>query len=366
MIKVMLVDHEQPILRTLESFIKDYKIIEVCGIYTEPMEAIDELQKIKPDLVLLDTDFFPIDGIDIATKMIQLCPNTNIIFITAYDSYTVNALELYSLDYVLKPLIKESFDATLQKAMKRIGIPQFNFNNIVRITCFGDFKIGFDGQEPIKWRTEKTKDLFLFLLFNMNREVSKERIVNVLWPDTEIEKSMHYLHNGVYYIKKTLDEYGVNREQISISGGYILNINHVEYDVQIFDSCMHDPKTDPDFEKMEQLLNQCSDDYLEGVDCSWVKIERERLSKLFVEAAIILSKYYTEQKIYDKAETVLLKAYRKDPYNETTTKLLLNVYQLTGENAKIAMHYKSYAEALELDLGIRPNEEIFKIYNIIK
>ncbi len=366
MIKAVLIDDERPALRGLEHLLKNYDEIEISGMYTNPLEAIDKIPGINPGIVFLDINMPQLQGIDAASSILDLCPDIDIIFVTAYDQYAIEAFEIHALDYVLKPVSGERFEKTIHRVMKKNGIEQKGSEERLAIKCFGRFQIGWFQQEPIKWRTEKTKELFAFLLYHQGQEVSKDEILDKLWPEVEIEKAVHQLHNGIYYIRKTLEQYGIDRSLINISGSYSMKLGIVSLDAVLFDECCTRIKNDSDIRELEAAEALYTGEYFEGSDWPWADLERERLSRQYGGVIVSLSQAYIEKKQFNRADELLLKGFNRNFYDESITELLMRLYKKTGDKAKAAKHFLEYTRILKEELGIKPQENIQKIYISIK
>lgn len=300
-------------------------------------------------------------GIDVASKILDQCSFVDVIFVTAHDQYAIEAFELHALDDILKPIAKERFDKTLSRIIKKHSYTMLPITGKkFTIRCLGNFQAGWEGQEPIKWRSEKTKELFVFLLHHEGRETKKEKILEAVWPDTDAARAVHQLHNGIYYIRKTLGKYGVDRKLITIEGSYLLKLGETETDVQLFKKYSQAfSQSDYNLEFLERVEALYVGDYLEGDDWMWADLERERLARNYIEVVQRLSEIYMQNKNFVKAEELLLKAFKKNPYLEDITKLLLKLYKHTHNRNKAIIHFKEYTRILKEELGIEPEETIF-------
>lgn len=119
MIKLILIDDEKPALKEFEYLLKDNKFIEIVGMYTNPLKAIDEISELKPEVAFLDINMPQMKGIDAASKLLEICPNLDIVFVTAYDEYAIEAFELYAMDYLLKPISQKRFNITLERIIDK-------------------------------------------------------------------------------------------------------------------------------------------------------------------------------------------------------------------------------------------------------
>lgn len=362
MINAVLVDDEKPALRELEFLLKRYPEISVTGMYKDPFEAIDKIGLVKPDVVFLDINMPKLKGTDAASRILDVSPDTDIVFVTAYDHYAVEAFELHALDYILKPVQLERFEKTIDRIIKKKPYIKESVSRKLKIKCLGRFCIGWENGEPIKWRTEKTRELFAFLLANTGRGIAKEELIDTLWGEDDPDKAIKQLYNGIYYIRKTLVAYGIDRDLICIDNSYNLKLGPADYDVNRFNELYKDigAKGIESLREMEALYDG---DYLEGEAYLWAEFERERISKQYEKCVARLSEYYIKEKQYDQAEELLIKAFNKNPYDENITVQILSLYQATNNQISAARHFNTYSKLLEQELGIMPDKRIKELIN---
>lgn len=365
MIKAVLVDDERPALRRLENLLKTYQEITIAGMYTSPLKAVDEIGHVKPHVVFLDINMPQLQGIDAASKILDASPDTDIIFVTAYDQYAVEAFELHALDYILKPITPDRLYKTVARVTKRKPVVQECSDQKLLIKCLGCYKVAWENQEPIKWRAEKTKELFAYLLQNQGRDISKGELLDKLWEEDDPDRAIRQLYNGIYYIRKALEEYGVDRSLISIGSNYNLKLGPVDYDVGRLYELEGSNQADS-LETLEEMESLYAGGYLEGEDYPWAYFERENLGKLYQQCLIKLSRQYIEKKQFEKAESKLTKAYTQNPYEEIVTELLLKLYMETGEKSKAVRHFNSYSKLIKEDLGIKPDNKLYELYQSMK
>lgn len=82
-------------------------------------EARDAIEKLRPDIVLLDIRMPALDGIEVAEAITQ--NHSAIIFVTAHDEYALRAFDVNALDYVLKPVDQDRLDRAINRAEERRG-----------------------------------------------------------------------------------------------------------------------------------------------------------------------------------------------------------------------------------------------------
>lgn len=118
-IRTLIVDDE-PLAREGLSLLlnnePDFEIVRLCANGSEAIEAIQTLQ---PDLVLLDIQMPRIDGFDVI-KAVGPEHMPSVIFVTAYDEYAIEAFNIHAIDYLLKPVRKVRLQESLNRAKERI------------------------------------------------------------------------------------------------------------------------------------------------------------------------------------------------------------------------------------------------------
>lgn len=361
MIHAVLVDDERPALRELEFLLKKHPEIWVTGIFDNPLQALESIRQLKPQVVFLDIFMPQLRGIDAASRILEDSPDTDIVFVTAFDNYAIEAFELNALDYVLKPINEARFNKTIERLLERKTAVRQGSAKKLLINSFGRFRVGMAGKDPIRWRSEKTKELFAFLLQYQGQYVSKEEILNKLWTYEDPDKAIKLLYNGVYYIRKALKDGGSDSIVTGSGENYCLKLGAAEWDAADFYRLAEDDMIES-LEKMEGLYEG---DYLQGEDYLWADIERERLVNIYIKCLVGISKWHTSRKRPDKAEDYLMKAYDKNPYNEDITELLMRLYMETGNKSKAVKHFTAYSKLMRAELGIRPNKKLQELYRLI-
>jgi two-component system LytT family response regulator len=118
MMDVIIVDDELAGRRTLREFCESEQDLCVVGEYGDGTVALAEIRAKRPQLVFLDIQMDPLNGIDLARALApQDLPS--LVFVTAYDAYALEAFEVSAVDYLLKPFDQERFRKTLARVRPR-------------------------------------------------------------------------------------------------------------------------------------------------------------------------------------------------------------------------------------------------------
>ena len=113
--RAIIVDDEELARRGIRALLNragDVEIVSECGSGDEAIKAISAAE---PELVYLDIQMQGKTGFDVIAALPKTkCPH--VIFVTAFDRFAVRAFEIHALDYLLKPVNEERFNASLARA----------------------------------------------------------------------------------------------------------------------------------------------------------------------------------------------------------------------------------------------------------
>src|SRR5256885_9741420 len=113
-----LVADDEPLARAgMSRLVRATAGFEVAGEARDGDEAVNAIESLRPDLVLLDVQMPGRDGFEVirAVGPARMPP---VVFVTAYDAFAVRAFEVQALDYVLKPFEDERLREALGRAAR--------------------------------------------------------------------------------------------------------------------------------------------------------------------------------------------------------------------------------------------------------
>ena len=197
---ILLCDDENLQLLRLESTIKKLMPNETYYSYTNPKLAYEETKNLKLDIALLDIEMPAINGVNLAKKLKKINPLINIIFVTAYDNYALEAYNLHASGYIMKPVN----ETKLKEELEGLRYPvEMKKTNKIQVKCFGNFEVFYDGV-PLKFHRGKSKELFAYLVDREGASVNMNELNAILWE----EDKNSYLRNLIVDIQDTLKEVG--------------------------------------------------------------------------------------------------------------------------------------------------------------
>ena len=116
-IRALIVEDEPLARRTLRDFIADFDWLTLVGEAADGIEALEKIEKLKPELIFLDVQIPEISGLEVLRRIKH---KPAVVFTTAYDDYAVKAFELEALDYLQKPFGRERFRRTIERVRQRL------------------------------------------------------------------------------------------------------------------------------------------------------------------------------------------------------------------------------------------------------
>jgi len=121
-LRAVIADDEPPARKKIRRFLKGEDRFEIVGEAGDGLAAVALIERERPDVVFLDIQMPKLNGFEVLEALPE--PRPRIVFITAYDAYAVKAFEVRALDYLLKPLEEDRFQAALARLQDPGGQPE--------------------------------------------------------------------------------------------------------------------------------------------------------------------------------------------------------------------------------------------------
>lgn len=221
--KILLVDDEKlqliRLLNTVKKVLPDSEILS----YTNPVLAFKENENNLIDIAFLDIEMPEINGIQLAKKLKKINPKINVIFVTAYDNYALDAYKLHASGYVTKPVNEKKVKDELEGLRYDVELKP---SKKLQVKCFGNFEVFYNGV-PLKFARSKSKELFAYLIDREGAAINVNELNAVLWEDDD-HKS--YFRNLVSDITATLKSVGLDDVFIKRHNECFIDISKVDCD----------------------------------------------------------------------------------------------------------------------------------------
>lgn len=372
LIRVIIMDDEPLALINMEKKLEEFNSIEVIKSFTTAKDLLAEGPSLDFQVAFLDVEMPGMNGLEIARLLKEWNKNIFIVFVTAYRDYAVQAFEIHSIDYLLKPISKARLETTINRIQELLHLEnkstpiQIRNKPALTIHCFGGFVVLHNGK-AIHWRTLKTKELFAFLFSNLNNHVPRDTIIEALWADTDFKKARVQLHTTVSYLRTTLSSLGYSEVIQYANGCYILQLEDFQCDAHDLEHILNGKtKTGKiDIEKAEALLQNYQGEFMASLDYPWITSRANFINNKFTLLLHDLVEHYTAIQDVKKREEILLITIEHNPYSDKTIRQLIKHYIEVDNRAGAVKVYNSFKSTLLADLGILPEQETTEVFNAI-
>lgn len=118
-VEVLVVDDEPLARELVREVLAPIPWLSVVGECADGVAAVREIGRLDPDLVLLDVQMPEVDGFEVIER-VGPATMPEVVFVTAYEEYTLRAFEVHALDYVLKPIDPDRLREAVEHARRRL------------------------------------------------------------------------------------------------------------------------------------------------------------------------------------------------------------------------------------------------------
>lgn len=375
MIRAMVVDDEDLAARYTCRLLRNLEV-EVLAYYTNPYEAFENINMLKPDVLFLDIEMPEMSGLELAEKVYASGYECEVVFVTAYNEYAIEAFAVNAIDYLLKPISIKDINRSLERVKKRkttiLNNIIRNENKKIKVSLFGKISLYIgDEKKPIHWTTSKSAEIFAFMLLQKGgKEVSKWKLMDEIWPDKNTEKASINLRSTICRLNKTLRENFIKVSLTSTRNGYQLYTNDTDIEVDAFKlenlALAYTKINAENVQKYESIILSCRDMLLEEFSSEWCNVLRETYNRYFINVAHKLIQYYEEASVDSlKVLNIIEPIIAYNPYDEKIINYALRLHYKIGGKRDLQKYYKKYCDMLKNDLEIVPPEAIEELYNFI-
>lgn len=369
MIRVMLVDDEEDALDLLNILLGQIEGVEVAGRFTDPKRAIDALTSNPVDAVFLDNQMPGMAGTEAARRMRHACPDIPIVFTTAYAEYAVEAFDIQSTDYLLKPIALNK----LKRAVSRIGqslvARQEKTDRPAAaqpyIRAMGGFYLEMKRGEPgvLPWKTNKEKELCALLYHHGGMPVDAAHIIESIWPDSRLDRARTYLYTCMSYLRKGLRTHGIPASIDKTGSGFALLSDHLVSDASELEAALKQASESelPDDRLYARIVELYRGDYMEGCDYRWALTKQEALKQRYIRALRGFHGQFRDRGDAELAADSLQRVLDVAPDAEADGRALIKLHLARGDRGEALRVYRQLEQAIRRQLGVELEEETLRL-----
>ncbi|GGD80988.1 BTAD domain-containing putative transcriptional regulator [Paenibacillus nasutitermitis] len=245
----------------------------------------------------------------------------------------------------------------------------FHVNHTVprmKIRCFGRLRVETENGAVIKWRTSKTEELMAFLLHHRGEAVSRDRILDQLWGEVNVDRAGAQFNTTSHYLRKALSQVGFDGIVQHVEGGYRIDMSRLDCDLDEWNRLLAAQTQIDDIALRDyaaEFVQLYGEGYMAGTSYDWVEQARVRLESEYVALLLRLHEREEMRGQYHVAAELLRQALLHDPLNEYIHELLIRMLLLAKERFMAIKQYEALRVMLQTELGMEPKEAVRRLLN---
>jgi len=231
----------------------------------------------------------------------------------------------------------------------------------LEIALFGSVTVRVHGKEVSPLPSRKSAYLLALLALRHEREIERNYLAGLLWPDSEQEKALFNLRQTLLHVRQTL---GSEAGRITAPTRHTLrlDVRDAVVDVMAFDVAL--AQGGPEGWRASVVLYRGP--LLEGCDEEWVFPARHEREYAFLQALEQLAEHVAHAGDHTAAAGYLRRVIAADPLREGAYRSLMQVYVAGGEYAQATHLYRELRLLLHRDLNTTPAPETVELYRRIR
>lgn len=224
--KTIIVDDEGLAIRQFEMECKKLPWVDIVGKFHHAKEALEYAEKEKIEAAFLDIELPGMNGILLGRKLREIFPKLVVVFLTGYDTYTMDALQMKADYYLMKPYSSEDF----REVMENARLLTRRQKKRVYIRAFGRFDLMIDNQ-IVNLKNGKAKELLALCVDHMGGQVTMQEAIDKLWEDRPYDERVKNLYRkATMSLRKVFQEYEAEEVFVNQRGSCYINSELIECD----------------------------------------------------------------------------------------------------------------------------------------
>ncbi len=233
----LVVDDSRLAANTLVKVLSRVDPTGVCKVSYSAIDALATCSKEHVDVVFLDIEMPGTNGLELARRLKLSAPTTNVVFVTGYPEYALDAWQTQASAFLVKPVD----DTDVLRALNALRVPVEPMRKVrLFVRCFGNFEVFFEGS-PVDFERQHTKELLAYLVDRRGALVSMGELIAVLWedmPDTASRRSQ--LRTLISDLRRTMERFGYPDAVYKRRGEVAIRLTAAECDYYGFVAGMPD------------------------------------------------------------------------------------------------------------------------------
>lgn len=356
--KVIIIDDEQAMLAIMQRMLRRIENIEIIGGFQSVKDALLFTQNTVVDIAFVDIMIADESGLELARQLRAGQKNMEIVFVTSHREYAVDAFDTYPLDYMVKPVSQKRLIQTIERAREKNNKPpeKMDVNRLI-VKALGGLEVSSVEAGKVKFISKKSQELFAFLLLGRDRAVSRDRVIDKVFPEMPLENAVAYLNTAVYQLRKALQSHGLKSIVRTFNEQYMLEMTHIDADFISFESYVYRVKDWNEFTVKEALEweKRFAGDLYENKFYTWSIPEQEGLAIRYHDFAIRLVRWLLANNQVTQSILIARKIVSRNELDEEANVFLMKAYRAAKDYQSFRSHYEHFIKVYQKEIGSLPS-----------
>jgi len=242
----------------------------------------------------------------------------------------------------------------------------------LQATVFGKLRLRNGAAVVESFSTRRSEELLGFLLINQRTQITREKLIDTLWPDVILANGRASLSTALWRLRSIFEQLGVpaerclksSREWVAFDPEIPLTLDLYEFQEQLTAA-----NETTDLTSRESYLRSAiklyQGSFCEGIYTEWCLLERERQERSYLRALGQLMADLLQRQDYDEAIGVGQSIVQRDPLREEAHRAIMLCYWKLGRRTLGARQFQVCARLLQQELQIMPMPETISLYHRI-
>ena len=225
--KILIVDDEEYLREDLRDALERVSPGNEYFFASEYNGAMKLIEKSAFDIAFLDIQMPGKNGLALAEIIKKKCPKMNIVMVTAYSEYALDALKLFVSGYILKPVMDDDLKAVLDNLRTPVDKGE---KAKITVKCFGNFEVFADGK-PMTFKRQREKEMLAYLICLKGASASRKKICAAIFGESMTpEKAILNFKTTFLSLRIDLTQQGFEGILIHNSNSYAIDTGLIKCD----------------------------------------------------------------------------------------------------------------------------------------
>lgn len=228
MVKIIALDDEELARDMLVDAIKEASPDAEINEFEESTSLLEYIGHNACDVAFLDIHVPGITGLELAQRLKERLPDINIIFVTGYNEYACDAMELHASGYIMKPVTAKKIEKELSDLRRQIAEKD---PALLRVQCFGNFSVFDRTGTPIVFERSKAQEMLAYLIYRRGSQCTLKEIGAILFEDEPYTmKQGDYTRKIISSLRRTLTKYNAENAVTKLFNSVSVSVSCIDCD----------------------------------------------------------------------------------------------------------------------------------------